>query len=204
MHVAALPVPRDARPVSERDPRDALAKGDRAAVTAFYREHLDAVYAFVLWRVGGDRADAEDVTQDTFLTALRGVREFRGDSALRTWILGIAKNKAHEKLRERGRLEATPDEALARALGSLDAVALLDEIARAEETRRLVAATMAALPSHYRKALEDKYVASRSLAEMAADEGRSAKAVESTVQRARVAFAETVRRLLGAERGAAP
>ncbi len=198
MHVATLPVPRDARPVSDGDARGALARGDRAAVTAFYREHLDAVYAFVLWRVGGDRADAEDVTQETFVTALRAVREFRGDSALRTWLLGIAKNKAHEKLRERGRLEATPDEALARALGSLDAVALLDEVARAEETRRLVAATMAALPAHYRKALEDKYVTGRSLAEMAEAEARSAKAVESTVQRARVAFAETLRRLCGA------
>ena len=202
--MATLSIPRDARAVSDGDATGALARGDRAAVTAFYREHLDAVYAFVLWRVGGDRADAEDVTQDTFVAALRGVRTFRGDSALRTWLLGIARNKAHEKLRERGRLEATPDEALGRALGSLDAVALLDEVARAAETRRLVVATMAALPSHYRTALEDKYVAGRSLAGMAEAEGRSAKAVESTVQRARVAFAETLRRLLGAEPGAAP
>jgi RNA polymerase sigma-70 factor (ECF subfamily) len=171
----------------------ALVRGERAAIEAFYRAHVGAVYAFAFARVGGVAADAEDVTQEAFIIALREVPRFGGRSSLRTWLLGIAKNKARERLRASGRAGA-PSAEVADALLAIEARDVTAEIAQAEETQRLVGAALADLPGHYRQALEDKYVRGLTFTEMAT-EPRSAKAVESLVVRARRAFADALRRL---------
>lgn len=44
------------------------------------------------YRITGNTQDAEDVTQETFLQVLRGLRDFRGESAVYTWIYRIAVN----------------------------------------------------------------------------------------------------------------
>lgn len=54
------------------------------------------------WRlVGGDAAAAEDVTQDAFVKAFRGLRGFRGDAALETWFYRILVRQAHSYRRWR-------------------------------------------------------------------------------------------------------
>ena len=133
------------------------------------------------------------------MTALARIASFEGRSSLRTWLLGIAKYKAHEWLRARGRLRL-PADALA-ALGEIATRDLPGELAAADATARLVAATLAELPPHYRRALVEKYVRGRTLAEMARTQGQSFKAVESLVQRARGAFADGFTALLRASEG---
>ena len=64
------------------------------------RDHYDAVYRFCARRIGVARA--ADAAQDTFLTAQRAIRRFRGDSSLRTWLLGIALNECRRALRRGG------------------------------------------------------------------------------------------------------
>ena len=66
------------------------------------KQHYDLVYRFCARRVGIDAA--QDAAQDTFLTAQRVLRKFRGDSTLRTWLLGIANNECRRLSRNR-RLE---------------------------------------------------------------------------------------------------
>src|SRR5262245_47626143 len=118
------------------------------------------------------------------MTALRSMGSFGGRSSLRTWLFGIARNKAHERLRERGRPQALPD---------LEATDLSEEVAQSEETAARVGAALAELPVEYRRALEDKYVRGLSLAEIARRRGRTFKATESLVVRARRAFADALR-----------
>jgi RNA polymerase sigma-70 factor (ECF subfamily) len=64
------------------------------------RDHYDAVYRFCARRVGAARA--ADAAQDTFLTAQRAIRRFRGESCLRTWLLGIALNECRRTIRRHG------------------------------------------------------------------------------------------------------
>lgn len=64
------------------------------------RDHYDAVYRFCARRIG--LARAADAAQDTFLTAQRAIRRFRGDSSLRTWLLGIALNECRRTVRRHG------------------------------------------------------------------------------------------------------
>lgn len=64
------------------------------------RDHYDAVYRFCARRIGIGRA--ADASQETFVTAQRAIRRFRGESSLRTWILGIAVNECRRAIRKGG------------------------------------------------------------------------------------------------------
>ncbi|HEU4412027.1 MAG TPA: RNA polymerase sigma factor [Polyangiaceae bacterium] len=96
------------------DVLDLIGRRDyRQAVDLLVRRHGDVVYAFCL-RLLHDRARAEDVCQQAFLQAYKGLPGFGGGSSLRTWLLGIAKNRAIDALRA-GRREAgrvAPDDEL--------------------------------------------------------------------------------------------
>ncbi len=65
--------------------------GDVAAFSALLRGLQIRVFRFVLRQVVS-KADAEDLTQETFLIVHRTLREFRGASRFSTWVLGIAQN----------------------------------------------------------------------------------------------------------------
>lgn len=64
------------------------------------RDHYDAVYRFCARRIG--LARAADTAQETFLTAQRALARFRGESSLRTWLLGIALNECRRSVRRHG------------------------------------------------------------------------------------------------------
>jgi RNA polymerase sigma-70 factor, ECF subfamily len=62
------------------------------------RQHYDAVFRFCARRVGQDHA--ADAAQETFLTAQRALRNFRGESSVSTWLFGIANNECRRLLRK--------------------------------------------------------------------------------------------------------
>jgi len=185
--------------------RDALLAGNRVAAEGFFRRHLDPLYEFVHYRVGGDRGAAEDVVQDTFLTAIERLGAFDGRSSLYTWLCGIARNKIRT---HRRRLRPMPlEDVLAEAdpeiealLASIEREPLPEEVLERDETRALVGATLSSLPPDYRDALVQKYVDELSTAEIAARSGKGEKAAESTLHRARLAFGK-VFTLLARKRG---
>lgn len=80
-----------------------LTRGDEAAFRLLYRRHSPAVFALVVRMLGESGPDAEDVLQDAWLRAVRALPEFRWESSLRTWVTGIALNRAREILRRRKR-----------------------------------------------------------------------------------------------------
>jgi len=70
--------------------------------------HGDALYRFALLRVK-DTHVAEDLVQDTFVSALEGLDAFKGHSAVRTWLIGILKHKILDYFRRNTREIATAD-----------------------------------------------------------------------------------------------
>ncbi len=66
-------------------------QGNPAAFDFLYRRHSPRVYALCL-RMVKNPTQAEDLTQETFLAVLRGIRGFRGQSAFTTWLHQIARN----------------------------------------------------------------------------------------------------------------
>src|SRR5262245_25716850 len=88
--------------------RDFAERGDRAAIGILFSRHADPAYRFAL-RLCGRAADAEDALQTAFLEVFRHAANFRGDSSVKTWILGFVLNacqsKAREETRRRNRQE---------------------------------------------------------------------------------------------------
>ncbi|MBI4082245.1 MAG: sigma-70 family RNA polymerase sigma factor [Candidatus Lambdaproteobacteria bacterium] len=75
-----------------------LKRGDRDAFNEVVRQHHGSLYRLVR-RLLGDRDDAQDVVQETFLAAFQGISGFEGRSALSTWVLAIGYRKAMDRLR---------------------------------------------------------------------------------------------------------
>lgn len=93
-----------AEELSDRALVSAVAEGDQAALGALYdRFHRD-VYRFVAHLVRGD-SFVDDFVQSTFLEAHRSAPRFRGTSAVKTWLFGIAVNLVRHHLRTEGRRE---------------------------------------------------------------------------------------------------
>jgi RNA polymerase sigma-70 factor, ECF subfamily len=91
------------------DPDPALAaSGDRLAFERLYRRHVDRVFSLCV-RMLGDRARAEEVTQDVFVRAWDKLHLFRGDSSFSTWLHRLAVNVVLNSRKTAGRRQARED-----------------------------------------------------------------------------------------------
>jgi RNA polymerase sigma-70 factor (ECF subfamily) len=121
-----------------------IAGADKAAMKLLYERHSDALYHFIRSRLR-DPFEAADVMQEVFLEIWRAAGRFEGRSAARTWIFGIARNKAVDRMR-RGAREVPaepnaelPDEAPNPedvAVAASDAVRVRDCIGQLSATHR--------------------------------------------------------------------
>ena len=73
--------------------------GDHKAFEMLVERHENKVYGLA-YRLMGNAADAEDVLQDAFLSAYRGLKKFQGKSSFSTWLYRLATNAALIKLRK--------------------------------------------------------------------------------------------------------
>jgi RNA polymerase sigma-70 factor (ECF subfamily) len=165
----------------ERAVRDAVLAGDAVAWRGWYDDHAPGLAAYVAWRCAGLPDLAEDVLQETWLTAVRRLRRF--DPAVgpfAAWLAGIASNAVRNALRTQRRKPTRP----------LAAVPEPGTDPAAADAAGRVAAALAALPAHYEAVLRAKYLDRRTVDEIAADLGVSQKGVESMLGRARQAFRE--------------
>ena len=70
------------------------------AFDKLYRDHVDLVYRYA-YRLCGDMESANDLVQETFLNAFRGMNAFRGDAQVSTWLYTIASRAAMRLRRKR-------------------------------------------------------------------------------------------------------
>lgn len=95
---ASLALPWLTVDTAEPDLVERLRRGEIAALGEAYDEHHEHVRVFAR-RLLGERAAAEDLVQETFLTLLRAMPSFRAEASLRTFLLGIAANGARHHVR---------------------------------------------------------------------------------------------------------
>jgi RNA polymerase sigma-70 factor (ECF subfamily) len=137
----------------ERTDEEILAsarEGDGDAFGAFVRRHTATVHRWMVRAVGVE--DADDMTQEVFIKAYRGLARFRGDAPPRAWLAAIADNAVKNRYRARSRFRRI-------FAGSTDAKAELDspaggagpeESARAGESRRFVTEALKLLSPEFR------------------------------------------------------
>ena len=77
-----------------------MSKADVPAFEELYRQHSGRLFNLA-WRMCGTRTDAEDLLQEIFLLAFRKLPDFRGDSAVGTWLYRLAMNRCLDHLKSR-------------------------------------------------------------------------------------------------------
>lgn len=159
------------------------AQGDAEAVRSFIDSVGPAVYGFVFARVGGNDAAAQDLLQETLIEALRSAGSFRGDASLRTWVCAIARRRLARHY-EAERRQAVAESGLTLLGATAERGAGGDQIERRDEIVR----ALGRLPAVHRQVLVLKYLDDRSVADIAAELGRSPVQVQSLLQRARDAL----------------
>lgn len=183
-----------------------LLRGDARAFDAFFNEYYPKLYRFVKRRMRGDAAGAEDVAQATLCRALGSLQGYRGEAALFTWLCTLCRRELSARWHESKAFMpaelAEDDPEVRAALDSLladgmDPVAETDR----EQLRETIRAALDYLPASYADVLEWKYIRELSVADIAARLGRSVKATESLLTRAREAFRESFSLLRGETAG---
>lgn len=188
-----------------------ILKGDERAFRELFDAFFPRLYRFALARLEGDHDAAKEAVQQTFVKAIDRLETYRGEAALYTWFCQICRNNIVDQLRRRQRemsqvvmLEDNPNvravlEAMVAPVGDRPEVG-----AWQRDVRRLVQATVDALPEHYGTVLERKYVDGLSVKEIAAELGLGFKAAESLLTRAREAFRQAILEMAGTSDGLRP
>jgi RNA polymerase sigma-70 factor (ECF subfamily) len=180
--------------------------GDFAAFEALVARFQDRVYGLA-YRMLGEAHDAEDVTQQTFLSLVEHLKDFRGESAVAGWVLRIAANHALKLLRKRRGLPTVPladpgDEGYG-DLPHPDFIAPWRDdpadLAARREVRGLIDAALAGLDEKYRVVFVLRDVEGFSVRETAKMLGLSEANVKVRLLRARLALREKLTRALGDE-----
>jgi len=127
----------------QRDEEDDLVAGvragDREAVEQAYVAHHAAIRGFAR-RLVGDVTTAEDLVHDTFVALPRAIRSFRGESSLRSFLIGVAINHAKRHIRSAVRRRRATEKLAAVAEVSPQSVDATDVLERKRLADRLSAA----------------------------------------------------------------
>jgi len=161
--------------------------GDVAAFGSLVDRHQTLVRGWLRVRLG-DWATADDLSQEVFVTAFQRIRTYAGDAPFGAWLTGIARNHWRNHLRKHQ----------AQAMGGTDDLSALigaDPLLQRRDEGQLVDALRACLEplgGHARELLEQRYVAGRTVRDLAASTGRGYSALTMQLHRLREVLAECI------------
>jgi RNA polymerase sigma-70 factor (ECF subfamily) len=183
-------------------------QGDFAAFEVLVDRFQPRVYGLAR-RIVGQAEDAEDVTQQTFLSVIEHLNQFRGESAVATWVLRIATNHALKVLRKRRGLPTVPLESVAdpddssAPLPHPDYIAQWrdnpEDLAQRAEVRQLVEQALADLDDKYRTVFVLRDIEGLTVKETAEVLGLGESNIKVRLLRARLQLRERLTRALGDE-----
>lgn len=152
-----------------QDKRDAHLTAGQAKVNAqefqtLYQENLSQVYRYVYSKVG-NREEAEDLTSQIFMKAVRSVNTERGALSVQKWLFQVARTTIADYWRSRYRIATSSLDALLESgwEGPAEVEAVVISTGPAEQVQRL----LQALPEHYREVLTCRFLLNLSIRETA-------------------------------------
>jgi RNA polymerase sigma-70 factor (ECF subfamily) len=166
----------------ERDLIQRAKDGDQKAFAQLYEEHFDRIYRYVLLRIG-NKAEAEDMTQQVFLKALRSISSFKWKGTpFAAWLFRIAHNQVVDYFRKKKHSPAPLDDLPVRSDD--------DPQLKAEQSldiQQVVSAT-GQLTAAQREVLSLRFAGGLAIAEVAAIMGKSQGAIKALQHSAVVAL----------------
>jgi len=164
----------------------AVLRKDRKATAEFVSLCSDWIYPFVRYRLLPRTDVVDDLMQEVLISAWRNLPNFRGDAGLRAWVLGIARHKVEDYYRKRIREAEVEDGDTVTSEPAISSQ-IQEQIEGAADHER-VHKTLAQLPEAYGLALIWRYRDGKSLREMGQLTGKTEKAMERLLARARESF----------------
>ena len=166
--------------------------GDEGAFVDLIRVYYPFVYAVVI-KIVNDPQDAEEVVQDTFLNAYRGLGQYQEMAKFKNWLGEIARNRARSWLRKQ-RVDTVPiDEVSEYTLGTQD---LPDEQLIRREQRELIRRAMGTLSEKDREIAHAYYLDGASYDELTRTHGLSYNAIAFRLSRAKRQLTKRLQYLL--------
>ena len=160
----------------------ACLKGDVAAQRALFRREFPRVNA-TIYRILGPTREVDDLVQETFIAAFRGLAKFRGESRLSTWIDRIAVRVAFDHVRTRSRVPVPLG--LAPGADEVMGGSIPDAQAHARDGLRRLYAELSRLTPEARTAFALYAIDGRSIADVAKLVGTSIVTAKLRIWRAR-------------------
>jgi RNA polymerase sigma-70 factor (ECF subfamily) len=165
-----------------------LRSRDSEAWIALYNSLVHGTYAFLWHLTGRNRAVAEDLNQETWLSAIESIDRFdESRGSLQAWLFGIARKKGVEHLRHKKVLlgKGAPETVTPDSLVDRERANSPPAIVETSERAALVRAALEILPPERRNVLRGKYVEGLTVKQLADRFGKSPKAIESLLTRSR-------------------
>lgn len=166
--------------------------------TEQYNQNFEYVYSYIYARTAGNSQLTEDIVQEAFDAAWLSLDRFKNKSSFRTWLCSIAKNKLKESYRRaiyKEKLELADNTGFIEHESSFN----IEQSELDKETRLCVHKVLNELPPLYKYALILKYIDGLSVKEIAKVLGKSAKAIDGVLQRAKAAFEKAYLKMEGCD-----
>lgn len=178
---------------------EAVSRGDEAALGQLFERHASLLVGLAL-RILGNREDAEEVVQETFVHAWRNARTYDANrSAVSTWLVLVARSRAIDRLRNSRTVERTLH-SLESQLGATDTSSHAVSTVLSVERRHRVRTELERLPPEQKQVLEMAFFAGLTQTEIAAAAGLPLGTVKTrtllAMKKLRAALASEVRDLL--------
>ena len=138
----------DLEQLSDEELLEEFMRGRELAYQTLMRRHEDRIFALA-YRMIGDRSDALEATQDTFISAFKQAHAFRGDASFGTWLYRIGINACRDLLRKKRRLPEPVADPSDEIRGTSEESTEMEAVARRVDLSR----ALAALPEEYRRAV---------------------------------------------------
>jgi RNA polymerase sigma-70 factor (ECF subfamily) len=172
--------------------------GENRAFDELVRRYQDKVYR-LCYKILRHEDDAAEALQDAFLSAYRGLRNFKAESTFSTWLYRVATNASLMKYRKRRDNHISLDQSQspneeAEPMQLRDWSAEPPEELLTAEMRTVMAESIQRLPDELREVFVRRDIVGDSNAKVSADLGLSVAAVKSRLHRARIALRERLNR----------
>ncbi|HEX7958180.1 MAG TPA: sigma-70 family RNA polymerase sigma factor [Pyrinomonadaceae bacterium] len=172
--------------------------GDEEAFRQIFDRYSRPVLSFIFDMVG-DRPLAEDLAQETFVRAFRGLQTLREETKLSTWLFGIARNCAREHLRARRRAEGNVELDAEPAFELHDRARTPSGQLLDKELSGVIQSALARLDEDKRTVFTLKVLQQRSYEEIAEITGFSVGKLKTDLHRARAEMRKRIGPYLGGE-----
>lgn len=172
-------------PSDDRQLAGQAQTGDLSAFDELVRRHHGPLYCY-LYRTCRNGAEAEEMTQESFVKAWEGLRGFRGAASFRTWVFRIAANLCINRRSRRKPVDPLSEDIPSARRDEPD------ETFRQQRLKECVGSALESLPADQRSAVVLSIYEELSYEEIAEAMGRSLASVNSLLYRARMSLRQAL------------